>query len=212
MRVQVRRVHQLVAVLAAGVIGAGAAEAASLPSAQAAPGSSPTVVVPGPAQVELRAVVPISGHTTPGTVVKVLFRRRGTVTYVLRRTLTADGSGRFSTFFVPVDDYVYYVSAPGYTSPMYRTQIAPATREDGIVELGRGSVYPLAGTAIPNSTVQLRFHPMFGSSGPDVLRSVTVDRNGNWSRPYVVAANYWITPRGSANAVAGRGLGVLVAR
>jgi len=180
-------------------------------SVQPAAAATVTVVHPGPARVILPAVVPISGHTAPGATVHVLFRRRGTVSYVVRRTLTADASGNFKTYFIPIDDYAYYVSAAGYHPVIYRTQIAPATRENGLVALGRGSVYPLSGTAIPGSLVQLRFHPVLGSGGPDVLRTVRVDRNGNWSRPYIVAANYWITPRCSANAVVGPGLGVVIA-
>src|SRR6201999_2630164 len=91
--------------------------------AHTAEGESPTALtrlyaisLTGPAQAGYGAPVTITGHKAPGSQVKLYFHHQNTTGYALRRPVTADEQGPFTTTVTPGADPRYYAIANGVRS------------------------------------------------------------------------------------------------
>lgn len=86
-----------------------------------------SVSISGPGSIGLGGTVRITGVTRPaGAPVLVYFHRAGEPPghYSLRRHLSTDARGRWSTSYVANADYRYYATAGGATSVIVLTRIA----------------------------------------------------------------------------------------
>jgi hypothetical protein len=99
--------------------------------ARAAGTTSPSVLtqisptISGPSRIAAGHTVTITGTDRPGAQLHVWFHRRDSTGYVVRRTVTASSSGRWSSSYVANDDYRYYATdlSTGLRSATVLTQI-----------------------------------------------------------------------------------------
>jgi hypothetical protein len=64
--------------------------------------------VSGPAEAAAGSTVPLTGTARPDSTLTVWFHKQNTIGYTARRTITADGTGSWSTSYTANDDYRYY--------------------------------------------------------------------------------------------------------
>ena len=124
-------------------------------SGGATSGDASALVVPvlaGPRSAPLAARVELTGRARPGDAVVVESLRRSTGA-VVKRALTADGAGGFSTSYVADDEYEHRVSAAGRSGAVRRTTVAPTASAPDAAR--RGSSVVVTGTARPGSRVEL---------------------------------------------------------
>lgn len=99
--------------------------------ARAAGTTSPSVLtqisptISGPPRIAAGHTVTITGADRPGAQLHVWFHKRNSTGYVVRRTVTASSSGRWSTTYAADDDYRYYATdlATSQRSTTVLTQI-----------------------------------------------------------------------------------------
>lgn len=121
--------------------------------------------------------------------------------YVLRQTLTASTSGRFSTTYIAGDDYRYYAQVGSTVSAGVLTQAAPTLAGPLGRVVKKNSTVVLKGTGVAGSTVRLHFHKA-GTEATDysIVRDVVVASNGTWNRPYVALVDYRLFASSTLNA------------
>ena len=176
--------------------------ASPTPSPTASPTVSPTP--DGPVTISgnrwrtpaYRSAFTITGTAPAGATVTVHFHRAGTPAndYSTTRTTTADATGTWRQPITASADYRYYatVGATG-TSRSATVHAQPDGALDGaptrIVPVRQS--YTLTGTGVPGSTLYLHFHAIHTPAGDySIVRPVTVNANGTWSRPYLAHRDY----------------------
>jgi hypothetical protein len=145
-------------------------------------GTPPT----GPRFARFGTTVPLTGNAAPNAAVKVWLHRRGKTGY-LPQTVQAGADGSWRTHFLAADDYRYYATTGGATSPGGLTQIEPYT--GGPAKAARGSTVAVTGTGRPQTTLTVWFHRRDGV-GYTSRGSVTVSGVGHWSTSYAANDDY----------------------
>ncbi|MEX2289334.1 MAG: peptidoglycan recognition protein [Mycobacteriales bacterium] len=177
-------------------------------SADAATLTMPTVT--GPATAAFGTTVQLAGRARPGDRVVVETRRRGATAFTGRATLTADGSGAFSTSHGVDDEYEYRPVAATRVGAVRRMTVAPTVA--GATAVRRGTAVPLSGTARPGAQVEVLFRR---DGAPSLLvggrrardlptfrvgRVVTAGSDGRWTVSFApVTAHSWYA-RSDGNA------------
>lgn len=147
----------------------------------------PQPTVAGPASATLGATVRLSGRARPGDAVQVYFRKRGETAYTLRRNLTADASGGWSTTYVANDEYRYYARVVDVNSASGLTQLAPTISGPAVVHTN--STVTITGTAHPAARIHVYFHKE-NTAGYTLRRILDADATGHWQTSYVADADY----------------------
>ena len=130
----------------------------------------------------------ITGRATAGALVTLHFRKAGAPVgeYAIARTVTADASGNWSRPILANAEYRYYATSGSGRSDTVLTTPSPTVDGPAARRVPLRGSYRLTGHALPGSTVLLNFHNADMTPGDySVLRAVTADANGFWSRTYV---------------------------
>jgi hypothetical protein len=137
------------------------------------------------------ARVSVQGTAGERADVGVWFRRAFTSEYVQRRSLVADCYGAWSTSYVANDDYRLYATSGTGQTPSVLIQIAPTIAGAASQVVKKGSTYTITGTGIPGKVLTLHFHKA-GTPANDysIRRTVTINSEGAWSRPYAATVDY----------------------
>ena len=133
--------------------------------------------------------VPLTGTAAPGATVEVFFRAAGQSAYTLRRTLTANSSGVWSTSYVATTTYAIYAEADDDLSDVVYVLLAPTISGAATKVVTRGSSVTITGYSVPNSTTTLKFHKK-GTSGYLVTRTVATNSSGVWTKTYTATTDY----------------------
>ena len=147
----------------------------------------------------------ITGTAPAGATVSLNFHKAGTAAtdYSIVRTVLADNNGNWTRAITANVDYRYYANVGSTMSNNVLSQ--PTATLDG--PLSRvatlNALYTLTGTATPGTAVYLHFHAA-GTAATDysIVRLVTADANGNWTRPYLAIRDYRLYVSRSASASA----------
>lgn len=157
------------------------------------PSSTPQTNIGGtgaldvPDSVPTGSTVTVSGSTAdPGTV-RVLFRKRGQSRFSVRRTLTPDGDGRFSTRYVADDDYRLYAETDRSRSPLELVVARPVVEAPATVR--PGSAVPVTVRAAAGTVVSLSFRRQ-GQSTFSVRRTGTTDSGGRFRTTFRADADH----------------------
>ncbi len=129
-----------------------------------------------PRSVRLGSTVTLSGTAAARVTVHVWLHKRGGRGYVAR-TVRSDGAGAWRTTYVADDDYRYYSTWGGRTSPPGRTRITPVATGPAIVRGGSSVV--ISGTARPGTALTLWTDELAVGSRLN-HRAVPVSPSGHW--------------------------------
>ncbi|MDQ2838125.1 MAG: fibronectin type III domain-containing protein [Actinomycetota bacterium] len=152
--------------------------------------------------VPVGSTVTISGTAAAGSSVRIYLRQRGQTGYVLRRILTATGSGTFSTSYVAGDDYRYYAQVGSTVSGSVLTQVAPTVTGPLSQTVKKNSTVVLKGSGVAGSTVQIHFQVLGATN--TIVRDVVVAANGRWTRSYLATASCHLYVSAKTNGIVTR--------
>jgi hypothetical protein len=145
----------------------------------------PPCQVGGPALVVSGAAVDLTGRVMPNAPVQIWFRQRGQHEFVARRQLAASGDGSFVTSYVANDDYRWYATSGGCTTPAALTQVTPWLT--GPAAVARGSVVPITVHGPASASVTLYLRSAAGEFR--LTRSGRLDASGTFRTSYVARAD-----------------------
>jgi hypothetical protein len=152
--------------------------------------AAPRVVVTAPQVVEAGDGVAVSVSGTPGAVVELWFRRRGSQVWSRLREGRFDTSGRWWTTYVGVDDHDYWASSGGLSSADATTLAMPVVR--GPRSAALGSRVELTGRARPGDSVVVESRRR---GTPDFVRTMlTADSSGIFRTFYAADDEYEYRP------------------
>ena len=177
------------------------------------PSGPSTVTLSGPAVVHpsFNRIFFIEGTAPIGASVDLHFRKSDMATgvYGIVRTVISDSNGNWTRQIKANVDYRYYATV-GTDSANTSTGVLnqPQATVDGPYArtVAKNQSYALTGTSVPGSTVYIHFHKG-GTPANDysIVRSVTADASGNWSRSFVASTDYRLYVSRAASDSSGDG-------
>ena len=149
------------------------------------------VVVDAPSVIDAGEGVPVMVTGTPGAVVEMWFRRRGSEVWSRRRDGQFDAHGRWSTSYLAVDDHEYWASSQGRSSSDVKTLAMPVLVGPRNAPLG--SSVELTGRARPGDEVVVEWRRRGATAF--VATTVLADDSGAFRTSYRADDEYEYRPR-----------------
>ena len=160
----------------------------SLPPLLAAP--APSLEVTAPASVEAGLPVEVVVQGPANAPVQLWFRRRGSEVWSRLREGVFNGSGRWSTAYLGVDDHEYWASSGAAGSADAETLTVPVVI--GPARAALGSTVQLAGRARPGDSVVVETRRRGATEF--TRTTLTADRTGAFATSYSADDEYEYRP------------------
>lgn len=172
------------------------------------PPTGPVTISGGDLQRPLYGSTFVILGTAPANSTVVLnFHKRGTAgtDYSIVRTVSADASGNWSRGILADTDYRYFANVGTSTSNNVLLQALPTISGPLARVVAKNHTYTITGNAVPGTSVYLHFHRA-GTAASDysIVRSVTANSSGVWTRAYLASVDYRIfVSRAAGDSVTG---------